>query len=680
MQKVFYELKFSGKLPSPAGVGMRILQLTQDPTTGIDEITAVVRTDPALTGRILKVANCGMRAGGPVNAPLDEAVMRLGFQCLRDLVLGFSLVSSNSKSSCPSFDYNAFWHGSLGRAVSAQHLTELVGRGSGAESYICGLLCNIGSLGLAVAHPQRYSQLLESKDAANVESLAALESHTFGINHRELTQAMLCDWGFPEPMAAMGSSYRAAIDPQQKQPEHLRVLRQILQLSDHIVSAIYAKVKATEGLAPEVVEAFAKLDVEASLILPTLGAIRRVWAEWSALLEVPGPKPKDRRTSAPGSTATPGTEGGNGTATAPATPTEGGSAGAAADAVDAAATVVTGTLVNACNIDPSLKGNDQGPGVVLVMSRDPRATDGFKAWIEAAGYREIQTANVTEALSLAVLHNPPIVIGHDPNRDTESMLLCKALRRFEAGRNVYFILATRDQSSSHLLSAFEAGADDHLPLPCTKGEGVLRLRAARRVLQLNTRVAEQEKALQVHLAELAVANRRLLRAAMTDELTQLPNRRFAEETLRECWAGASLRDEDISLLMGDVDHFKKINDTYGHLVGDLVLASVARIFREELRTTDTPCRFGGEEFLIICPGTGLMAAQLVAERLRAKIAKAEIVVSDQRIQVTISIGVASRRSGQRPMETVEALLKAADDSAYRSKVGGRNRVTAFGLE
>lgn len=676
MQKVFYELKFSGKLPSPAGVGMRILQLTQDPTTGIDEITAVVRTDPALTGRILKVANCGMRAGGPVNAPLDEAVMRLGFQCLRDLVLGFSLVSSNSKSSCPSFDYNAFWHGSLGRAVAAQHLTELVGRGSGAESYICGLLCNIGSLGLAVAHPQRYSQLLESKDAADAEALTALESHTFGINHRELTQAMLCDWGFPEPMAAMGSSYRAATDPQQKQPEHLRVLRQILQLSDHIVSAIYAKVKSTEGLAPEVIEAFAKLEVEASLILPTLGAIRRVWAEWSALLEVPGPKPKDRRTNPPTGTPASGTDAGNGNAGTTAV-ANGSTAG---DAVEAAATVVTGTLVNACNIDPALKGSDQGPGVVLVMSRDPRATEGFKSWIEAAGYREIHTANVTEALSLAVLHNPPIVIGHDPNRDTDSMLLCKALRRFEAGRNVYFILATRDHSSSHLLSAFEAGADDFLPLPCTKGEGVLRLRAARRVLQLNTRVAEQEKALQVHLAELAVANRRLHRAAMTDELTQLPNRRFAEETLRECWAGASLRDEDISLLMGDVDHFKKINDTYGHLVGDLVLASVARIFREELRTTDTPCRFGGEEFLIICPGTGLMAAQLVAERLRAKIAKAEITVSDQRIQVTISIGVASRRSGHRPMENVEALLKAADDSAYRSKVAGRNRVTAFGLE
>lgn len=646
MQKVFYELKFSGKLPSPAGVGMRILQLTQEPTTGIDEITAVVRTDPALTGRILKVANSGMRSGNPVAAPLDEAVMRLGFQCLRDLVLGFSLIASNSKSSCPSFDYNSFWHNSLGRAVAAQQLTELAGRSTGAESYICGLLCGIGNLGLAVAHPQRYSQVLESEGAKNPETLAELESRTFGINHRELTQAMLCDWGFPEPMARVGATYLLPEDPETTEAEHLRSLRRILRLSDQLVGAIYARTNAAESLPPEITEAFAALEVDPTLIGPAFASIRRIWAEWSALLEVPSPKPKERR-------ANPGPS----PAVQPPTSATG-QPGATGES----------------------SGTEAGPnsvGVVLIMSREERVGASFQDWIKASGYREVQARTVSEALSLAVVHNPAIIIAHDPAGDTEALKLCKALRRFEAGRNIYFILATHDKNSRHLLSAFEAGADDYLPLPCTEGEGVLRLRAARRVLQLNTRVADQEKALQVNLAELALANRRLHRAAMTDELTQLPNRRFAEETLRECWASASLRDEDISLIMGDVDHFKRVNDTHGHLVGDLVLATIARVFRQELRTSDTPCRFGGEEFLVICPTTGLLAARHVAERLRAKIANTVIPVSDQRHQVTISLGVASRRSGCRPVESVEALLKAADDASYQSKMAGRNRVTAY---
>ena len=106
--KVFYELKYAGNLPSPAGVGMQILRLTQEPDCGLDEITKVIRSDPALTGRVLKVATSVAHGAGGHAPPLEEAVLRVGFGTLRSLVLGFSLVSSNPRLVCRAFDYNAF--------------------------------------------------------------------------------------------------------------------------------------------------------------------------------------------------------------------------------------------------------------------------------------------------------------------------------------------------------------------------------------------------------------------------------------------------------------------------------------------------------------------------------------------------------------------------------------------
>lgn len=633
MNKLFYELKFSGRLPSPTGIGMRILQLTQQEDCGLDEITQVIRSDPSLTGRILKVASAGLVGTKSALPRLEEAVFQIGFATLRQLALGFSLVSTNPREACAGFDYPTFWHGSLGRAVAAQYLTELSGQGAASESYVCGLLGDVGRLGLAAAHPSGYSRVLAAEGAEDPELLIELETREFGIHHRELTAALLADWGFPEPLALATAAYRSTREEAAPEPAYLRRLRRILRVADQLVEALLDETTTAESLSDEKREALAGLDIVDGQVAPALAAIRGVWAEWGELLDVHPPRTPVRRGV-------------------------GASRAAPVMVVDAA--------------DPAVP---RDPTRVLLLADGDEASMGLETSLRQGGYDVTRARSARQAMDLAVSGAPSIVIACDDAGDTEAMDFCRALRGFEMGRRAYFLLATAHPEVPRLLAAFDVGVDDYLRLPCEGDRGLLRLRAARRILELREQLAEKEKVLQQNIAELAVANRKLHRAAMTDELTQLPNRRFAEETLREEWTLASVRGLNLSVILGDIDHFKRVNDTHGHLVGDLVLAAVARIFREELRAMDVACRIGGEEFLVICPNTDLTGALRCAERIRARVEAAPIEVSGKRHPVTISLGAASRFDAGRTATSVEGLLKAADVAAYASKAGGRNRVS-----
>lgn len=171
-------------------------------------------------------------------------------------------------------------------------------------------------------------------------------------------------------------------------------------------------------------------------------------------------------------------------------------------------------------------------------------------------------------------------------------------------------------------------------------------------------------------AELAISNRRLEHAAMTDLLTGLPNRRAGMGALEKAWAASSRFEQAISVLVLDIDYFKRVNDTYGHAVGDKVLIEVAQQIQRAARKDDSVCRLGGEEFLMICRNTALKPALLAADRLRRTIEALQINVGDNVIRSTVSIGVASR---EPQMADSDALVNAADRALYRAKETGRNR-------
>lgn len=203
----------------------------------------------------------------------------------------------------------------------------------------------------------------------------------------------------------------------------------------------------------------------------------------------------------------------------------------------------------------------------------------------------------------------------------------------------------------------------HVSLPTTAhGEN-----EAYPVVELERRAAVLERMVARRTGELEEARRRLEQQATTDSLTGVYNRAKADELLRIEMARAERSGAPLSVLLVDVDHFKQVNDTLGHSAGDRVLRSFSRLLCDHARQTDYVARWGGEEFLIICPGTGKEEAGQLAERLRTRVESHRF---SREINVTASIGV----SELRPADTREELVSRADGAMYRAKDAGRNRV------
>ena len=165
--------------------------------------------------------------------------------------------------------------------------------------------------------------------------------------------------------------------------------------------------------------------------------------------------------------------------------------------------------------------------------------------------------------------------------------------------------------------------------------------------------------------------RKLRSAALTDTLTQLPNRRYAMKRLKQEWESAVRNSRPLSVIMCDIDSFKRVNDNFGHDTGDVVLREVALSLQAHARASDVLCRLGGEEFLIINTSTDVATAATAAERLRVAIEQNVVEHGTFNEAVTVSLGVA----GSTPeMTSVDDLIKAADEALYAAKQAGRNRV------
>ena len=169
----------------------------------------------------------------------------------------------------------------------------------------------------------------------------------------------------------------------------------------------------------------------------------------------------------------------------------------------------------------------------------------------------------------------------------------------------------------------------------------------------------------------------LAEASSRDGLTNLHNRRYLVQNFEKEFQRARRYGNSLSFLLLDLDHFKAVNDNYGHLMGDEVLRQTACLINESLRATDTAGRYGGEEFAIILPETGLNGAMVLAERLRVKIASTPVTFNSQKIRVTTSIGVAQLDD---QMDVISDFIHAADTALYYSKENRRNQVTAYTTE
>ncbi len=190
-------IKATDRLPSPNGVALELIRLTQSSESTIQEIAAVVEADPATAGRILKAANsCLLAPVHPITC-IREAVSLLGSQMVQFLALGFSLVQSHREDAF--FDYEAYWGDSLARAVASRQLATTRGHAEAQSSmFTCGLLSQVGRLAFATVYPQTYAMVLEEVKAGDAHALAAEEQSVFDMDHDQLTAALFEEWGLPE--------------------------------------------------------------------------------------------------------------------------------------------------------------------------------------------------------------------------------------------------------------------------------------------------------------------------------------------------------------------------------------------------------------------------------------------------------------------------------------------------
>ncbi len=310
----------------------------------------------------------------------------------------------------------------------------------------------------------------------------------------------------------------------------------------------------------------------------------------------------------------------------------------------------------------------EGPARILIVDDHEDNIELLRARLEAWGYRTVCAMDGASALR-AVYESPPDLILLDvmmPEIDG-----IEVARRIKADSSLPFIpiiMQTALDSIEHKVEGLDAGADDYITKPIHYSELQARVRSLLRIKALQEKLANRER-------ELSEMNDRLLLISRTDGLTGLANRRHLEERMHEMWEHAARLNEPLAVIMCDIDKFKSVNDTYGHQAGDAVLKQFAEVLKQEAREIDRVGRYGGEEFIVLLPGTVLDSAVTFAERVRNAIEERTFTFDGGSLKRTVSIGVAAWPHPR--VRTCEDLVKFADDALYVAKETGRNRVVRF---
>lgn len=298
---------------------------------------------------------------------------------------------------------------------------------------------------------------------------------------------------------------------------------------------------------------------------------------------------------------------------------------------------------------------------VLVADDDAVFRRMAEALLGKWGYEVITCADGTEAWRLLQGPDSPKLAVLDwvmPGMDGTQ--ICREVRAQTGKPYTYILVLTAAKvEKENLIEGINAGADDYLLKPYDAGELKARLHAGRRIVELQDQLIAARESLRIQ--------------ATHDTLTGIWNRGGIIDILHKEVERARRSSTPLSVVMADLDHFKQINDTRGHAVGDAVLRVTARRLSPCLRPYDSLGRYGGEEFLVVLPGCGEADAAATAERLRSSLGSSPVETSAGPVTATLSLGVAATPGGDAGAGADE-LLRASDDALYRAKNSGRNRV------
>ena len=488
-QELLEKIRQCPTLPSLPAIALQVLELAQQDQVDLGEIARVISKDPALSGKILRTVNSSFYGRSQSISTISHALVILGLQSVKTLVLGFSLVGNLSKNKAKGFDHMTYWRRSIYSATAARLLAVKLQIVQQEECFLVALLQDLGMLVLDQVLGNEYGIIIEK--VVSHGQLAAAETAAIGMTHAEVAGCLAEMWKLPPLLATPICQHHS--------PE---------QVSDPVLRR-QTDVACVAGRAADVF-----VDEEAA---PAIADVRKMAA--------------DR------------------------------------------------------------------------FSMDQAECD---ALLDEIGKNTREVAKLFE-ISISASAN------------------------FE----------------SILKKANEALVD-------------LTLRS------------------QKHAQDLVEQNRRLKEQASTDALTALANRASFDLFLAERFQEAVACGEPLSLLLMDVDHFKKVNDTYGHQTGDAVLKAIGALLKSAARAQDLAARYGGEEMALVLPKTARTTAIAIAESVRRAISARPVAHAGRQLNITASIGVATWEPGS-PLKLAQLLLKASDMAVYAAKKSGRNCVRIFSL-
>ncbi len=647
------ELKASGRLPSPTGVALNILELTRDPAANTEDLTDVLKGDPALAGQVLKYANSAGMGSRTEITSLNDALVRLGMSMVRQLCLGFSVLSSARSGPCPRFDYQRYWTRSLATAVACQILSRRISSVSPDEGFTCGLLGHIGSLALASVYPDEYSTILDTWNSGTNEALHALEESALTLNHHQVTAAIFNDWGLPEyyQEASLNQDNLDWIETHTKgdKPNRAQKLANLLNIADIAAEICLETGPERHRLVLDFVNIGEQLQIPEEEWIAIYDDILEEWNRMGRVLDiltsnVPAmgnlvrrarayDKPLDDEPSSQDSTT---------------------------------ATTGTRELSNELGLE-ILVATDS---VVDQRMLEKKLTNG--------GHHVTIAKDGKQALELALTTNPQLILTDWVMPEMDGLELCRTLRQSDLAGRCHILIMTSNDSKKELEEGFEAGIDDYLVKPLNHRILAAKVRSASRVIKLQVQSEQDKKEIESHLKTMGRQQRKLQkmfeqvqRLSLEDQLTQLPNRRAGLARLEKVWAESKRNNSPMLVMILDIDKFKNVNDTYGHDAGDVVLRTTAAVMRNTMREYDIVSRFGGEEFLVVCPGADVEVAKDLGNRIRLAVENNHIETPEFTGNITISVGVSVRGEEH---QTPQSMIKEADEALYAAKEAGRNLV------
>lgn len=438
----FAELKAAGMLPSPKGIALRVMHLCQEETVSLPELASAIQTDPALSGRIIKIANyVNPNKSRPIASVTVDTLILIGIHAVRQAVLCMSLINNYRDGPCKLFDYEYFWSTAIAKGSAAQAISQLNRVAPPAEIFNAGLMCGVGQLALVTARPESYQEILQLLSDPTLDELLEAEQERFGLNQREMLVLMLQDWGIPKIF--IDAMYHHDDPVSSGFPDNSRMLRltYTLQFASLLAHACMHG-QEDPALQEQLAISCSMLDIEPEQMELLLEQTNSHWQDWAQLLNIQTRRYRPRPLKLPPIKATQRSE-----------------------SAQATESVQQATV----------------PLRVLIVGADDAQRIVLGKFLTAAGHQITTTDNGLKGFDLAEHTTPHVVISDWLMPGMDGLKLCTDLRKTPAGRKLYFILLTPFEDERRKMEAYEAGVDEILRTPLNTRLLAARLLAAQRI-------------------------------------------------------------------------------------------------------------------------------------------------------------------------------------------------------